>query len=126
MTNTHCYQWDNVYISYKDCGINQKEGQVQQHKLSDPLAQGYVCQRILYLMTYQVMKLYSLLLIKEGEGIDQFRNRVNRRNISYSQFILMIRKQIIIPILRKSEMVDPDPYRLVIDEYVQVEQCTTM
>ena len=70
------------------------------------------------------MKVYSLLLVQEGESIDQFRNRINRKNVSFSQFILMIRKRIIIPILRKCEMEEPGSYRLVIDEYVQLEQST--
>ena len=60
-------------------------------------AQGYVCQRILYLMTYQVMKIFSLLMLNENETIDSYRKRINRRNVSFSQFILMMRKTIILP-----------------------------
>ena len=48
-------------------------------------------------MAYQVMKIFSLHLFNEKESIDSYRKRINRRNISFSQFILMMRKTIILP-----------------------------
>ena len=65
--------------------------------------QGYVCQKILYLMIFQVMKLYSLLCYENDDSIDKFRNRINRTNVSFSQIILMIRQNIIIPTIRYYE-----------------------
>ena len=47
------------------------------------------------------MKFFSLLQLKTGQRIDEFRKRVNRRNLSFSQFILMIRKTIILQKLQE-------------------------
>ena len=49
------------------------------------IPQWYVCQRIIYLMAYQVIKLGSIVTIKGDETVDILRNQHTTINRSFGQ-----------------------------------------
>ena len=58
--------------------------------------QGYMCQRIIFLMIFQVLKCRSLFSSTVGETVNQFRNRINKSNVSFLPFILMTKATIVL------------------------------
>ena len=68
--------------------------------LSARLPMGYVCQRILYLIFFSIMKTESVFGFKECDGLDSWRKRSNKKHGSFRTYVGRLSSEVIIPIIQ--------------------------
>ena len=61
------------------------------------LPQGYVCHRILYLSLIQISKLMSVFQFRNGDTLDTWRNRTNKRNGSFQSQMFELFHSVLMP-----------------------------
>ena len=72
--------------------------------LSSRLPMAYVSQRIFYLILFSIMKLESVFGFKEGDSLDSWRKRTNKKNGSFRTYVGRLSSEVIIPIISSMQI----------------------